>query len=848
MPDTEIDDSKLISNATAKANSLRLNSFLVWNFSKAVLYVKEWDDFHPMREWNDLENVSTRQDALNIIQNTPELWENMLHSIIDCLNGFLMNWTLEWRPLIDSFDLSTIIDSILNISLPFQWYIEREARNNAVLQAEIDMRWHENKSSYEEKMDTLKYNILAKIIINNRINKIIYAHILKRYYNEARLIEWLSNVNSVDEAKTIFDQISESCDFWNIFKSYSINTENINMDLCIPTEILNAFKEINSFFNWFDIDRLWSDIIEKWLINTVRQNKRKLAWQFSTPEQLARLLARSIIIDTRETVYDWCCWTWTIIKEVYNYKREGLNDDEIILSLYASDKFSFPIQIANINLSIPENRWRILQLFKEDIFKVKEWYNFIVYDPNTWDEINKEMPKAKYILSNLPFIQQEDFERFNPWTREKIKNYITSEYGNDYEIDWRSDLYAYIIIYLSSLVKDNWYIWIITSNSWLSSDWWVKFKKIILKKFFIEKIIISWKKKRFKNADVVTNILVLRRKSEEASEQQNIKFITLKESIYDLSNEQIDRVAQKILLNRTDELLFLNSYSLNEIRELESINISWNAMFSNVHFLQEISNYLVNLNWFFDIQRWQKTWCDQMFYINDASLIDSCYIKKTLKTTKWQKEYVIPLSDDTFICHDDIETLQSNWRNLTLNRINRFTNNIWSITTRQDRNWYDFPCNIEVDFVVNVNPDKIIAVYELGNKWYIWQRWLGLAVKPNNNKDLLLALLNSIIWLFFIEAAGFPRWLWALDLNSTKLKNMKMLNPSTLSDTQKNEIIAKFNRLKLRKIKEIPEELNMQDRIDFDRYVLECYSIVNNYDDIKTSLLQMYNVRQSVRD
>ena len=33
---------------------------------------------------------------------------------------------------------------------------------------------------------------------------------------------------------------------------------------------------------------------------------------------------------------------------------------------------------------------------------------------------------------------------------------------------------------------------------------------------------------------------------------------------------------------------------------------------------------------------------------------------------------------------------------------------------------------------------------------------------------------------------------------------MKILNPSLLSEAQQNEIIAKFNRLKLRDIKEIP--------------------------------------------
>ncbi|HOF07475.1 MAG TPA: hypothetical protein PKY44_05515 [Bacteroidales bacterium] len=127
---------------------------------------------------------------------------------------------------------------------------------------------------------------------------------MKKYYNEARIIESFSDIDSVEDADHIFNQISISCDFWNIFKSYSINTRNLNLDLCIPDEILNALKEFNSFLSGFDIYNIDSSTIESFLIQTIQQNKRKLAGQFTTPEPLAKILVKSVIDDKNKIVYD----------------------------------------------------------------------------------------------------------------------------------------------------------------------------------------------------------------------------------------------------------------------------------------------------------------------------------------------------------------------------------------------------------------------------------------------------------------------------------------------------------------------------------------------------------------
>lgn len=78
MPDVSITDATLISNAKQKAILLGVNSFILWNFKSARLYVcSDHNNFTVVRSW-DNPNIQTRADV-----DTYELeWKNTLHDII----------------------------------------------------------------------------------------------------------------------------------------------------------------------------------------------------------------------------------------------------------------------------------------------------------------------------------------------------------------------------------------------------------------------------------------------------------------------------------------------------------------------------------------------------------------------------------------------------------------------------------------------------------------------------------------------------------------------------------------------------------------------------------------------
>ena len=156
------------------------------------------------------------------------------------------------------------------------------------------------------------------------------------------------------------------------------------------------------------------------------------------------------------------------------------------------------------------------------------------------------------------------------------------------------------------------------------------------------------------------------------------------------------------------------------------------------------------------------------------------------------------------------------------------------------------------DFVVNINFDKSLFIAMLDKRSFFDQRMIGFSIKEqykDENKIFLLALLNNILSMFFIESFGFGRGLGALDLRETKFKkDFKILNPELLSDAQKKEIIKAFQPIFNRDRLPLEKELQQKDRIDFELMLLKIYGLDKYYDTIKQTLLHLYKTRFAVKE
>jgi len=208
------------------------------------------------------------------------------------------------------------------------------------------------------------------------------------------------------------------------------------------------------------------------------------------------------------------------------------------------------------------------------------------------------------------------------------------------------------------------------------------------------------------------------------------------------------------------------------------------------------------------------------------------YVKSPteLEVLEFSGEYDFQL----FVCSLPMDLLRKNYPG-AYNWIKRFENatNRNNSKTIQDACsshrpfWYSLHPK-SANIVTAINPFERLFFCFSENSFTIDQRLVGINVEDEYDVELIAALLNSIVTLLSIEIRGTSRNLGTLDLNANYFKKLEVLNPNVLTTTQINEIFRAFQPLKQRNIRTVFEEVQMDDRRNFDRTILRCYGINEN--------------------
>lgn len=831
MPDTQITDIKFIENAKLKANKLGLNSFLLWNAREAVLYVKENNSFSIKKNWIE-SDIKNRND----VENNPNKWKSVLEDIIFYLSTTLSS--INYKP-IGLLELSSnlYVDSLKSFKGELSKTFEISSVKNVEFDIEIT-EWINENYTKEELKNINKYGVLAEISILSWVNRFLFSHYLKTFNSNADIINCLNLNSSIDDVIHIFEKITEKCDFMNVFLS------NIG-DKYISSQFLSHLLELNELLRDIRFDKIDSNYLHNVIDSALLHSRRKIVGQFSTPENLAYFLSAITIKDRTANIIDTCCGSGTISKAIYQIKREcEISPTDALNQVWASDKFSYPLQLCSIALSDPQALGSLLQVFKKDVFELLPNTEISFIDPFIEQTVTKRLPIMHSVVSNLPFVR---FETANIPNKPEL---------NKLKLSKKSDLYAYIIFYLSNLVEENGRIGVVISNSWLANEWGKQFKEELLRHFKVLRIICSSKGKWFDNADVVATLLVLEKS--DPNTKYGIDFITTNTLIKDWNKSILTEMITATISPKTQSShISKSTYSTDEIHRLQKLGISWNALFSDLGWVTQVSDKLTNVNNYIDIARGERRGWDKMFYPENTHKIESCYIKPVLLSSKDLPDYLIgEANKEAFCCSEPLEVLRSENHTGALEWISKFekvTNGngipLPEVLNLKNHFWYEMKPNSLADMVVSMNPDKKLCVYRLKERSFVNQRLIRLTVKDTKQLDILHALLNSCISLFYIESIGFGRGLGALDLNTTTMaKNLKILDPKLLSTEQASKIIAKFKSLLNRRIVNLPDELLLKDRLDFDKEILKAFNINLCPTIIYQSLLRIYNIRKSVKD
>lgn len=848
LPDTLITDETFIKDAQRKANSLGLNSCFIWNFTTGILYIKdEHGNFQITKQWNDTNHIRSRADVKTYRAD----WERTIENIIIEINQSFLNADIlssELGEIISDTVIATIIER--NKSLVASKLRENSV-TNAVIDAHLNVWWDEVRSEFvADEQD--KFNAYAKIILLNWTNRITFAHLIKRHHNAAAAVSNIDFDKTPEEANIIFNQITSECDFYNIFSPLEYNT-------FIPDDTWSDLMELNQFLIENGITEIEQTSLQTILENSVSTVKRELAGQFTTPTKLAELLTRITILDWSKPCIDPCCGTGSIPQSILSRKKTNLDVTTAVNTTWASDKYSYPLQVANISLTSPETINIPNPIFQHNVLDLSCGERIEIVNPSNGELLQLEVPKFGAVSSNLPFIPFElikgdDLNLVNQ-VIEEVQSQTSISLSN------RSDLYCFIIFALHKLVDESGRIGIITSNSWLGTSWGKEFFKALNQYYFFNQIHISGKGRWFNNAKVVTTILILTKKSLISAPEgkSNISFCKWNKSLSEIeaSVEMSDIIINSSLLNRevNPSVINLSSYTHQQIEQLQNYNISLNALFHNVSWLLEITEHLIPINDVFTVIRGERRGWDEMFYPANGHGIEPEFIKKVLKSARNIDNLCAQADNDAFCCSQSKEGLQEHnfdgalrWIEKFENGVNRTGKPLPQVLAKSNMYWYEMSDTSLADLCTSMNPGQRLFFAKFEQPTFINQRLIGL--KQNTQyQDLELnhALLNSIVGMFYIEAIGFGRGLGALDINKAAMNNAFMLNPNRVSDEDRCAILDKFSVLYNRNVMNTAQELQQADRADFDLAVLRAFGIEEYYEAIKQSLLSMQTSRLSVR-
>ncbi len=846
LPDTLITDETFINDAQRKANVLGLNSCFIWNFTAGTLYIKKENGiFEIAKQWNNTNHIKNRED----VETYRDDWEKEINNIILEINDFFVNGIFKGASLGDIIS-DTVVSTLVSRNKQLVAdSLKSYTVSNAIANAFIDQWWKEVESEYA-KDENNKYSAYSKIVILNWTNRIVFAHLIKKYHNKARNVIQINNQTPPEDANKIFNDITDSCDFYSIFLEVKYNTN-------IPADTWGELIELNAFLEANGVDEIEQSSLQTILEGTVSTAKRELAGQYTTPSKLAELLAKITIIDLNSNVIDPCCGTGTIPKETLLYKKERIGINKAVATTWASDKYAYPLQVANISLTSPESIGIPNRVFQQNALSLKSRDIIALIDPSNGELMNIDVPSFDVVLSNLPFIS---FEIVKDDDKALINTIISEVYNNTgITLSSTSDIYCFLMFSLYKVISENGRAGFITSNSWLGTVWGKDFYKALNYYYNVEQVHISESGRWFNNAQVVTTILVLSKKAtiSSANNNKDTTFYSWKKTLLEIKqdSELRDCIVNSVLLSKNinAEVLNMNTYKYDDINDIIEKNLSLNALFHGIEWIMEISRCLVLISDVFDVFRGERRGWDDLFYPEVGHGIEREYIKRVLKNAKAVDRLCAEADNDAFCCSDTMESLVSGDKSGALRWINKFESAVNgvgkplpSVLGKRNMHWYEMKDSSTTEIFTMMNPDKRLFFAKFNTPTFINQRLIGLRKRDEySDSELNHALLNSILGMFYIEAVGFGRGLGVLDINKNSIESAFMLNPKLVSEEDRQIILSQFKPLLERDIMTTEQELAQQDRETFDKSVLRAYGIEGYYQSIKSSLLSMQNARLS---
>lgn len=842
LPDTSIDDVEFFDNASEKARSLGLDSFVLWNVRYARLYVlNTYDVFVLHTEWDDLNDVRSRAD----VQRNRVRWQALGAEILQTVNALLASGNLIGRQFIDAYRSGGLTTLILQNTQSVSDAIKVEAQRSRELRSQISLWWSRNQQDYDGNDP---YLALARANLINWMGKFLFAHVLRERDDRAGIVTNISENTGPTNALSIFDQITRECNFWTVFC-------DVMALRVIPPEAWRQLCEFNRLLGDLRLGAVDQAQLSTVLETSAAVSDRKARGQYTTPAPLAKLLVKLCLDDLNDRILDPCCGSGTIVRAALDMKLHGgIIPRDAASQICANDLDKPAVQLATFSLTSPLLMRQPLRLFSLDAFTLEPDLEVSFRDPSDGTERIEALGTFRAIASNLPFVAQEGRKTYGN-AIQAVNAWLEGETGD--ALPGRSDVAAYLPFALYDLLEPGGRMGIIITNSWLGTAWGEAFYEKLKNFFELRTVVTSGAGRWFSNSDVVTNIIILQKPEDGAEPNYSTDFIVLKQPIDSLEDDaHADNVAALIDQGTPQEdVLTVHRTNRNTIERLRPLGFAGSAQFVGIDWVLNLP--LVPASSLLDIRRGERRGWNDLFYPEPGHGIEHEYIEPVLRSSKGLNRLVGRAGKEAFSCSRSISQLKKRGDAGALAWIKRFesmrngTNellpDVLAKAAPLGGHWYEMRADRLTEMVMPMGFGSRIYVGRLDPPAFVDQRLIALNPKETTDTDLVHALLNSTIGLLMIEAIGFGRGLGVLDLNKDRIEQyLHMLDPNLISEGSRNRIVSSFRPLTIRNILEIADELEQDDRIEFDNVVIEEFGIGVPREIIYDSLRALTEIRQAV--
>lgn len=872
FPDTEADNTAMLENALEKAERLKSDSFVTWNGTEAIIW-KIIDDNYSLSgleklkvypKEKDITNRNDLADRNNYNKHEATL-QNRLNEILHDLEQLYKSGQLKKAINISS----NIVEAVTQTALHFIPQLKNEI--NELKGDDNTFRTEFNQwkiiesstlkilSSSSRRVEKIEpEEVLAKFNYYKLIGKVLfYLTLSENLSGKVSKLELTNNKQVQKQLNEFFNQ-AKKIDYQAVFESDF--TDKIPFNETID-EML--FKLVG-VFNEFDFKILPTEVIGYILENLVPQEEKQKFGQYFTSETLANLVTFSAIRSRNDIVIDPTSGTGTFLNSFYKALEffGNKNHQQILNQIWGNDISHFPATLSVINLYKQKvnDTANFPRIIRKDFFTLKPTQTISIPDNKDIDKINEiPIPKFDAIISNFPFIQQEEIpnEILNTqFETEFSKTQSAFLNGTKFDINGKSDYYIYCFYNSLKFLKDNGILAVITSNAWLGKNYGLQFKKFLLDNFQIKYVIKSNAEHWFKYSKVSTIFITL----EKCTKKEPTKFITVNEKLETLFKDkslqefedfytEVDNSNNPQNKSWKEDSQFKNVYhkadesiTVSFVEKLHLVNSvasqeNWATYFVNQNPLSIFEKKLINpFPRFYKTGRGIRTGWDKMYIIpkSEKQLIEEDFLTPYLKSPTQLTSIEInsvKFSHFLFTCDKTETELEKkfpkayNWIKKFENQNNK--NNTLTIKEKGIKDnhkpfWYSIPPS-KTNIVTSINPYKRLFCSYSQISFVTNQRLTAIKVDDKNVK-IITALLNSIISLLIVELNGVSRNQGALDLNADFFKTkMKIFDPSLLSDKQTKNIISKFETLCKRQIQDYENEYKQKDRISFDEEILKTY-------------------------